>query len=201
MKIVKNFKKTIDVPGEGIKSKNERIILPRKMKGLIDRVLISEKCLKSRIEELAKEISKGKKEIYAVCILNGAVVFFSDLVRKIPSNVKFDFIKVSSYLNDSSTGKMKVEMEAGERVKGKEVLLIEDIVDTGRTLVFLKNYLLKKGARSVKICALLDKPARRETEVKIDWLGFRIPNYFVIGCGLDFNQMGRNLPFVAIVKK
>lgn len=199
MRIVDDFKKVIEVPDEGIKTRGEKISIPPFLKGRVARVLISETCLKLRVKEMAKVLSKEKKEIYLVPILKGGVVFLADLMRNISSDVKLDFISVSSYIGGKSSGKPNLDLVP--RAKGRDIFLVEDIVDTGNTLLFIKEYLLKKEkARAVKICALIDKPARREKKVKLDFVGFRIPNYFAVGYGLDYKQQFRNLPFVAAIK-
>lgn len=199
MKVVTDFSKTIEVPKEGIKAKNERIIIPARFRKEIDRVLISPECLRLRIKKLAAEVCKYSKNIYAVILLRGSIVFFSDLMRVIPYDVRFDVMKVSSYVG-TEPGKIKIGLDVSSEVKG-DVLLVEDIVDTGISSAWIKEYLLKKRhVKSVKICTLLDKPARREKEVELDWIGFRIPNYFIVGFGIDYNQRFRNLPFIAVLR-
>jgi hypoxanthine phosphoribosyltransferase len=200
VKIVKNFKNVIEVPDEGIKTSGEKISTPSFLKGRVDRVLISENCLKLRVKEMAKELSRGRKEIYLVSVLQGSVVFLSDLMRNINRNVKLDFINASSYVGRKPGKGLKIDLPLLE-AKGKDIVLLEDILDTGNTLAFIKNYLLKKErARSVRTCVLLDKPARREKKVKLDFTGFKIPDCFVVGYGLDYKQSFRNLPFIAALK-
>ncbi len=200
MKIINNFKGVVDLPKQGVKTRGEKVSIPPFFKKRLDRVLISENCLKLRIKEMAKEISKGKKEIYFISILKGSVVFLADLIRNINCDVKIDFISSSSYVGRESSGKIKINL-CPSNLKGKDIFLLEDIVDTGNTLFFLKNYLFKKEkARTVKICALLDKPIKREKEIRVDIAGFSVPDYFVVGYGLDCEQQFRNLPFLAVIK-
>jgi hypoxanthine phosphoribosyltransferase len=201
MKVIRNFKRTIDVPEEGVKAEGERIEIPKMYEEEISKVLISEKCLKLRIKELAQEVCRERKEVFAVSILKGAIVFLSDLIRMMPCKVKFDLMKVSSYVGDKSSGKIRIDLDIASEIEGKDVLLVEDIVDTGLTLSYVKEYLLnEKKAKSVRICTLLDKPARREKEVRVDYVGFRIPNYFIAGFGIDYNQKFRNLPFIVVAR-
>lgn len=204
-KIIDNFKKVIEVPNEGIKTRREKTLVTDFLKERIDRVLISEKCLELRIKEMAnelvKEIRQSKKELYIVSILKGSVIFAADLIRNINFDVNLDFLSVSSYVGRKPGKKLRINLEP-EDVEGKDIVLLEDILDTGNTLNFVKEYFLKKKkARSVKICALLDKPSRREKEINADFVGFSIPDCFVVGCGLDYNQHFRNLPFIAVFKK
>lgn len=170
----------------------------------VKKILISEKQIKKKVKFLAGKIAKDyKKNIYCVSILKGAVVFLSDLSKALSQkgiSTEFDFMKVSSYEGTKSTGKVKIDLDV-KNVKGKNVLIVEDIVDTGITLSYVKGYLLRKGAKSVKICALMDKPSRRIKKVKIDYLGFTIPHYFIVGYGTDYNERFRNLPFVGVLKE
>lgn len=200
MRIVKDFKNVIEVPGEGIKTRGEKISTPSFFRERLEKILISENCLKLRVKQLARELSEGRKEIYLVSVLKGSVVFLSDLMRNINCDVKLDFINASSYVGRKPGKKLKIDLPPFE-AKGKDIVLLEDILDTGNTLAFVKNYLLKKErARSARTCVLLDKPARREKRVKLDFTGFEIPDYFVVGYGLDYKQSFRNLPFIAVPK-
>ena len=170
----------------------------------VKKILISENKIKKKVKVLAGKIARDyKKNIYCVSILKGAVVFLSDLSRELSKkgiSTEFNFMKVSSYSGTKTTGKVKIELDVNN-AKGKNVLIVEDIVDTGITLDYVKKHLLKKGAKSVKICALMDKPSRRIKKIKIDYLGFTIPNYFIVGYGTDYNEKYRNLPFVGILKE
>ena len=154
----------------------------------------------SRLNEMALEIKKdyGDKLITMVGALKGAVIFMSDLARKLDNNVEFEFLKVSSYGDSSiSSGDVKLRQETDNPLTDKHVLLIEDIVDTGHTLVFLRNYIESLAPASFKIWALLDKPDRRVAhEARYDYLGFSIPDRFMVGYGLDYAQRYRNLPFL-----
>ena len=167
------------------------------------KVLISEEELQKRIEEIAKQIQeeyKGK-EITLICILKGSVLFTVDLAKKIQGDVKLEFIRVSSYNGETeSSGEIKMKLDLKDSIQGKDVIVIEDIIDTGRTLSYLLEYLKVKRPNSVKLCALLDKPDRRVVDVKVDYTGFEIPDKFVIGYGLDFDERYRNLPYVGYIE-
>jgi len=167
-------------------------------------VLISEKLLKDRIKELAKQIEKDykDKEITIVSVLRGGVFFTVDLSKQIESKINFEFIEVSSYGNSfESTGNIKIQKEISISIEGKDVLIVEDIIDSGRTLKYLKQYLENKKAKSVKIATLLNKPERREVEVDVDYIGFDIPNKFVLGYGLDYEGYYRNLPYIGYIEE
>lgn len=164
--------------------------------------LISQKKLSKRVKELAKEISrdyKGKK-LVLVGVLKGAFVFMADLLREIKVPVELDFIQVSSYgASKTSSGVIKIKKDIDLPIVGKHVLLVEDIVDYGYTLNYLLKFIKNKKAKSVRVCALLDKPSRREVEVPIAYKGFEVPNKFIVGYGLDYDEKKRNLPFIASV--
>lgn len=167
------------------------------------RVLISEEKIKERIKEMGKEISeeyKGK-EIILICVLKGSMYFTVDLSKYIESETIIDCIRVLSYNGTKSTGKINLKMDLDENIEGKNVIVIEDIIDTGRTLSYLLDYLKTKKPNSIKLCTLLDKPERREFNVKVDYIGFQIPDKFVIGYGLDYNEKYRNLPYIAYVEE
>ena len=161
------------------------------------KTLIDEKKLHTRIDEIAKQIEeeyKGK-EIILVCILKGSIFFTVDLARRIKENVKLEFIRVSSYKDGTvSTGEINMKLDLKDSIQGKDVIVIEDIIDTGRTLSYLIKYLKMKKPNSVKLCALLDKPDRRVVDVKVDYTGFQIPDKFVVGYGLDWDEKYRNVP-------
>lgn len=159
--------------------------------------------IQKRVRELAEQISKEYRgrELIVIGILKGAFMFLSDLVRAIRIPLTVDFIMCSSYVKTGTTGQVKVECELKSEIKGRHVLLVEDIADTGVTLNYLREDLLQRGPASLKICALLDKKERRVADVPIDFVGFRIPNKFVVGYGLDYEGKYRNLPYIAVFKK
>lgn len=164
--------------------------------------LISKEELAARVAELGKQIEKDYqgKDLVCVGLLKGSVVFMTDLIKTINLDLKIDFMKVSSYGNGTdSTGVVKILKDVDEEVTGKDVLLIEDIVDTGLTLANVKEFMWKKRPNSIKICTLLDKPSRRKTDVKAEYIGFEIPDAFVIGYGLDYAEHYRNLPYVGVL--
>ena len=168
-------------------------------------ILYTEEQLKARVAELGKEISKDyqNESVVLVGVLKGAIVFFTDLARAIDDSVdvSFDFISCSSYgSGTTSTGVVRILKDLDRSVEGKHVLVVEDIVDTGRTIQTVRETLLHKGANSVKIITLLDKPSRRVVDIKADYVGFEIANEFVIGFGMDFNQRYRCLPYIGVLK-
>ena len=167
------------------------------------KTLIDEQKLQSRISEIAKQIEeeyKGK-EITLICILKGSIFFTVDLAKKINGDVRLEFIRVSSYGEGTeSSGEIKMKLDLKDSIQGKDVIVIEDIIDTGRTLSYLLEYLKMKDPNSVKLCALLDKPDRRVVDVKVDYTGFQIPDKFVIGYGLDYDEKYRNLPYVGYIE-
>ncbi len=166
------------------------------------RTLIDEEKLHKKINEIANQIEEEykNKEIIFICILKGSVFFTVDLAKRIKGNVKLEFIRVSSY-NDAkvSSGEIKMKLDLKDDIQGKDVIVIEDIIDTGRTLSYLIEYLKTKKPNSIKLCALLDKPERRLKKVKIDYTGFQIPDKFVVGYGLDFDEKYRNLPYIGYI--
>ena len=159
--------------------------------------------IQKKNRELADRISADYrgKNLLAVGILKGAFIFFSDLVRLIKVPLTIDFIIASSYLKDETLGEIKLHYHLREDIAGRDVLLVEDIVDTGITLNYLRERILNEEPRSLKICTFLDKKERREVDVPIDYVGFEIPNKFVVGYGLDFDNKYRNLPYISIFKK
>ena len=168
------------------------------------KVMIDQDTLEERIKTLGKEITKdyAGKEILMVCILKGAVMFMTQLAKSIERPVYLDFMVLSSYGNEMiSSGEVNIKKDLDESIEGKHVLIIEDIVDTGRTLWFLSDHLLKRGAASVKICTMLDKPSRRVVPVHVDYTGFTIEDEFVVGYGLDYAQRYRNLPFIGYIQQ
>ena len=166
-------------------------------------ILITEENIKKRVSELGKKISidyKGK-EIVAIGILKGAWVFMADLVREIEIPVMCDFIGVSSY-GDAAVSSERVKLISDIRipVNGKDVLLIDDIIDTGFSIKFVKDYIKSKNPAGIKMCVLLDKPSRRKEDIHVDYTGFTIPDRFVVGYGLDYAEKYRNLPYIAAIK-
>ena len=159
--------------------------------------------IQQRVRELAETISKDYegKNLVAVGILRGAFMFMSDLVRAIKVPMTVDFVIASSYMKETTTGEVKVYYDVREDVKDKDVLLIEDIVDTGITLNHIRERMLLKRPKSLRICAFLDKKERRVVDVPLDYTGFEIPNEFVVGYGLDYDNKFRNLPYIAVFRK
>lgn len=159
--------------------------------------------IKATVKKLASEISQDyqDKNPILIAVLKGSVVFLVDLMRLLDFPLEIDFIKVSSYGGGKkSSGKIKLVGGISSEIKGRDVLVVEDIVDTGLTTAFLLSYLKKKKPASVKLCALTEKPSRREVPVKIDYLGFAIPDKFIVGYGLDFNEKFRNLPEICFLE-
>ena len=168
----------------------------------IEKVLVSEAEIKSRIAELGKELSqeyRDKKPLF-VGILKGVVVFYADMVRAVDIPCEFDFMAVSSYSGTESTGKLVIKKDLGADIVGRHVVILEDILDTGLTLWRTVELLKTRNPASLKICTLLDKPDRRTAPIQADYVGFTIPNEFVVGFGLDYNERYRNLPYVGILK-
>ena len=170
----------------------------------IQKILITEEQLQRRIAELGEELTReyaGKFPVI-VGVLKGVVVFFADMVRQIKAPCQMDFLWISSYQGTNSTGKMVVKRDVSVDVKDRHVLILEDIYDTGNSLDFTVRHLLEKQPASLKICTLLDKPERRRPDItlKPDYVGFTVPNEFVVGYGLDYNEEYRNLPYVGVLK-
>ena len=165
-------------------------------------VLFDEEKIADRVRELGKQISedfKGK-EVTIICILKGASFFACELAKRITVPVYIDFMRVSSYGNETeSSGVVKIVQDLDEPIRGKNVIVVEDIIDSGRSMHYLLDILRSRGPESLKLCALLDKPDRRVTDVDIDYKGFEIPDEFVVGYGLDYAQKYRNLPFIGVV--
>ena len=167
------------------------------------KTLLTREEVEKRIKELAKEIEKDYcgKDLLVIGLLKGSIMFMSDLIKEMDLPVMIDFMSVSSYSGTTSTGVINVLKDTDISVKDKDVLIVEDIIDTGLTLSHVKKLLENRGAKSLKICTLLDKPSRRTIEMKGDYVGFEIPDEFVVGYGLDYDQHHRNLPYVGIVVK
>ncbi|MGN0351401.1 MAG: hypoxanthine phosphoribosyltransferase [Roseburia sp.] len=166
-------------------------------------VHLSEEELDKRIREMAAQISAdyGDEPITLICILKGSIFFTCDLAKRITNPVELDFMKVSSYgSGTTSSGRVKIDQDLDESIEGKNVLVVEDIIDSGRTLSYLLDILSKRNPKSLKLCTLLDKPDRRVVEVNVDYVGFEIPDEFVVGYGLDYDQKYRDLPYIGFVE-
>ncbi len=170
----------------------------------VKKILISEEEIVKRCEELGRQITADYEEKQEapllVGLLKGSVPFLAELIKHIDMDIMFDFMDVSSYEGTQSVGNIRVIKDLDSSINGVSILLVEDIVDTGRTLAEVKRMLLNKGAKEVKIVSLLDKPQRRVVDISADYVGFAVPNEFVIGYGLDFDQKYRNLPYVGVLK-
>ena len=164
---------------------------------------MSEEEVDKRIKELGDQISKefAGEEVHLICVLRGSTFFTCELAKRITVPVTIDFMQVSSYGSQTlSSGKIKIIKELEDSIMGKNVIVIEDIIDTGRTLSYLLNMLQEKQPKELRLCTLLDKPERRVVEVDVDYTGFEIPDEFVVGYGLDYAQKYRNLPYIGIVE-
>lgn len=170
----------------------------------LDRILLKEEEIAKRIQELGKEISQkysGKNPVI-ICILRGAVIFLSDLIRSINIPVEIDFFSLSSYgASTESSGVVKIRKDIDKDIFNRPVIVVEDIIDTGLTLHYIKEYLQNHQPESIEICALLDKPEAHQTDLKVDYTGFEIANEFVVGYGLDYAEKYRNLPYIGVLKK
>ena len=167
------------------------------------RVLVSEEDVDRRIEELGKQISEdyAGKQVHLICVLKGGVFFLCELAKRITIPVSLDFMSVGSYGDGTqSSGIVKIVQDLSTSIEGKNVIVVEDIIDTGRTLSYLLENLKTRSPKSVRLCTLLDKPERRVVDVKVDYVGFEIPDEFVVGYGLDYNQQYRNLPYIGFVE-
>ena len=166
--------------------------------------LFNKKELDVRVKEISKELYKeyGKKEVVFICTLKGAVFFACDLLKNYRGNARMEFLRASSYSGTKSTGKIELNLSISkDNIENKDVIIIEDIVDTGRTLKFLKEYINDMNPSSLKICTLLNKPSRRVVEIDADYVGFEIEDLFVVGYGLDYDQQYRNLPYIGVMEK
>ncbi len=169
----------------------------------IESVLFSEKKIENIVNILANQIEKdyNNKDFIMVGLLKGSVAFMSDLMKKINLDFSIDFMVVSSYGGGTqSTGRVNVLKDISQSVEGKEILIVEDIIDSGNTLNFIKKYLTVKGAKSIKLCTLFDKPDRRTADITVDYVGMKIPDVFIVGYGLDYDEKYRNLPYVGVLK-
>ncbi len=168
------------------------------------KVLISEEDVMKRVREIGEKISEeyAGKELHVICILKGGVFFTCELVKHITVPVTHDFMAVSSYGDATvSSGRIKIIKDLDDSIEGKDVLIVEDIIDSGRTLHHLLQLLRARNPKSIKLCTLLDKPDRREIEVPIDYVGFAVPDLFVVGYGLDYAQHYRNLPYIGVIEQ
>ena len=169
----------------------------------VERILYTEEELRRRVKELGAQITTdyaGRRPILA-SVLRGSYIFMADLTRAIDLDVTVDFMAVSSYgAGTTSSGQVEIKKDLSDSIEGKELIIVEDILDSGNTLAFLKQYFLTKGAASITIVTLLDKPARREKAIQADLSGFTVPDEFVVGYGLDYAQMYRNIPYIGVLK-
>lgn len=176
------------------------------MHGDIAEVLIDEEAIGARVVQLGEEIGTaypGSEPLILISVLKGSLVFVADLMRAIPRNVSIDVMEVSSYVggNTESSGTVRILKDLSGAIEGRDVLIVEDIIDTGLTLNYLTGYLNGKSPRSIRIVTLLNKPARRLVDLNVDWIGFEIPDKFVVGYGLDFGEKYRNLRYVGVLKR
>lgn len=167
------------------------------------KVLLSEEMVDARIQAIGQQISRdyAGKQVHLICVLKGGSFFMCELAKRITVPVSLDFMSVSSYGSDTkSSGVVKIVKDLDESLKDKHVIVVEDIVDSGRTLSYLLEMLQDRGPASLRLCTLLDKPDRRVKDVFVDYTGFEIPDQFVVGYGLDYNQRYRNLPYIGVVE-
>ena len=167
------------------------------------KVLIPEEDVNTRIEELGKKISEdyAGRQVHLICVLKGGVFFMCELAKRISVPVSMDFMCVGSYGDGTkSSGVVRIAKDLDESIEGKEVLIVEDIIDSGNTLYYLMDVLQRRKPASLRLCTLLDKPERRVKDVKVDYTGFEIPDEFIVGYGLDYAQKYRNLPYIGIVE-
>lgn len=172
------------------------------MKEKVD-ILISEEEISKKILEIADRINKDYKgrDLILICVLKGGVMFMCDLAKRLDLNVRLDFMSVSSYgAETTSSGVVKIIKDLDDSIAGKDVLVVEDIIDSGNTLSYLLDILEKRGPKSIKLCTLLDKPSRREKDVTVDYVCFEIEDKFVVGYGLDYDQRYRNLPYIGVME-
>lgn len=166
------------------------------------RVMLTEEEVDARIKEIGEQISRdyAGRQVHLVCVLKGGSFFMCELAKRITVPVSLDFMSVSSYGGDTkSSGVVRIVKDLDEPLQDKHVLVVEDIVDSGRTLSYLLDMLRDRGPKDVRLCTLLDKPDRRVVDVKVDYTGFEIPDKFVVGYGLDYDQKYRNLPYIGVV--
>ena len=167
------------------------------------KILVKREDIQKAVAQLGREITHDYqgRDLVMVCILKGASVFFSDLIREVDLPVTLDFMALSSYRNSTkSSGVVQITRDLQRDISGRDIIVVEDILDSGNTLAFLKDYMLAKGAKSITIVTLLDKPARREKAITADLSGFVVPDEFVVGYGLDYCQQYRNMPYIGVLK-
>ncbi|MEW6544163.1 MAG: hypoxanthine phosphoribosyltransferase [Nitrospirota bacterium] len=171
------------------------------MERIFGRPIVTQEEMRARIKELGRQITAdyADRDLILVGVLKGAFAFYADLARAIRVPLRVDFLVVTSYAGTKPTGKVKMVTDLTEDIAGRDVLLVEDIVDSGLTVQYLVKTLSKRKPKSIKVCALLSKPARRQVDVKVDYVGFQIPNKYVVGYGLDYQQKYRNLPYLAVL--
>ena len=165
------------------------------------KVLISSSKIKNKVNKIAQQINKDfkNKQLVVVSVLSGSVVFCSDIIRKLSVDFEIDFVRVASYKGKKSSGKIKFLCDTVIDIKGKDVLLVEDICDSGRTLSYIKELFIKRKANSVKICTLINKKVEKYKQIKIDYFGFEIDNEFIVGYGLDYDGKYRGLPYIGVI--
>ncbi len=179
-------------------------MVSQKMNDDIKKVLIDENELKSIVKRLGTEITDDykEKEVLLIGILKGSVIFMADLMREIDVPCNIDFMAVSSYGNGTeSSGRVKINKDLDNDIQGKDIIIIEDILDSGKTLYYIRDILSARKPSSIKICTLFDKPERREADIKADYVGSLVPNEFIVGYGLDYSEYYRNLPFIGVLKE
>ena len=167
----------------------------------LSEILISEEQIKSTVKNLGERVTQdyqGKNPLM-ICILKGSTIFFTDLIREIDLPLDIDFMAISSYGSNTVSGEVRLVKDLDSSIEGRNVLIVEDIVDSGKTLAYLKRILNNRGAASIRIITLLDKPSRRVVPLSVDYTGFEIPDAFVVGYGLDFNEKYRNLPVIGVL--
>lgn len=167
----------------------------------LSEVLITQEQIKHTVADLGARVTKdyaGKNPLL-ICILKGSSIFFTDLIREIDLPLEIDFMAISSYGSNTTSGEVRLVKDLDSSIEGRNVLIVEDIVDSGKTLAYLKRILNNRGAASIRIVSLLDKPSRRQVPLSVDYTGFEIPDAFVVGYGLDFNEKYRNLPVIGIL--
>jgi hypoxanthine phosphoribosyltransferase len=193
------FQKQLSCENSQLKS-GRRFNMPFRIKA----TMISEAEIKRRVKELAEEIEKdnNNEAIVLIIVLKGSFVFAADLIREMKTDIKVDFISVSSYSDQTeTTGKVKLLKDLDANITNQNVVVVEDIIDSGLTLNFLRDHLQMHKPKNIKICTLLDKPERRRVDLPVDYVGFIIPDEFIVGYGIDYSQMYRNLPYIATIEE